>query len=59
MKGGAAEPFNAQLEVSISESDPLPSQIRRAWNPTTFYNNGQVMKGSVLTQIGKSRTLVS
>ncbi|CAK6550648.1 MAG: Protein TolA [Candidatus Midichloria mitochondrii] len=59
IEGEADEPFNPDLEISISEIDSIRNQIKRAWNPIAFNGSGQVMKVSIFMQLDKSGTIIS
>lgn len=59
IEGKADEPFNPDLEISISEIDSIRNQIKRAWNPIAFNGSGQVMKVSIFMQLDKSGTIIS
>ncbi|MDJ1305137.1 MAG: TonB C-terminal domain-containing protein [Candidatus Midichloria sp.] len=59
IEGEADEPFNPDLEISISEIDSIRNQIKRAWNPIAFNGSRQVMKVSIFMQLDKSGTIIS
>lgn len=59
MEGEADEPFDPDLEISISEIDSIRNQIKRAWNPIAFNGSGQVMKVSIFMQLDKSGTIIN
>ncbi|WHQ47085.1 MAG: hypothetical protein MTP17_01800 [Candidatus Midichloria sp.] len=59
MEGKSDEPFNPDLEISMSEIDSIRNQIKRAWNPIAVNGSGQVMKVTIFMQLDKSGTIIS